>query len=897
MGEKPAPSALSFPRAVVFAALLAALSVVLRIGIYLSLSASAPDARYVLGCVEGVGIDLALGLVVAAPLLLGARVGALLSLPLAALLLFATVAGAHYHAVFLRLPTRSTLVYLGELRMLASSVRAHAPVERLALLSVLPAGLALVVANRVAPWASRVLRPRARRRGALLVLALLPALSLARARGAEGQELYGALGPVLHVARPEGVASSFAVAGAAGPGSAEELARLADVQAALATDNPGPPADPRFPFCSAPAPAPASPSAQRRSAMLLILESVDSRAMELEIAGRPVMPNLRRIAADGVSFRHFYATGHQSAHAMPALFAGVPAVPFRALLQHAPLAHVLGFPRVLRDAGWSTVYFHGSDLSFEQQREFLKRAGFARIVEPSPLSSDRLYGWGQPDEVLFDEVRGFVEAQRRDHPEQPYFAGVFTVSTHDPYELPPAWKPRFGRPGELGQLVESLAYLDDALGRFYEWFSREEAPKGTLLAITGDHAPRVSFPGDPKDTSTGEFEYRFAVPLLLLGLDAEDARRARSAAERGVGGHHDVPATLLAALGQAKLACQQGRSLLSEDVPARRVVTSVAGESLEFLYAHEQGRRWMLSLKSGRLALYDPDRDPTFRHDLSVGDPRAPEVRRLLSSYLALMKPIVEADRLAPPEPSRQRAKLGTVSVPLFVAHRALTRGAMSPRPNSVAAIEQAIADGAAWVEIDLSTTSDRVPIVYHDEYFPLPDGTRVLVSQLSLAGLRAQPGGAAIPTLEDVLSKFAGRVGFCLELKPEPQVADMLSLTRTTLRLLDRLPAASRVMIDSFDHMMLGTVREFSRWPVGYDLPQKPIQMEWLDFARDRGFDWVYLRHELATPTIVRAAHERGLRVMVYPPASPSDLPSLSTERPDGVMTEEWHAFDSWRR
>jgi glycerophosphoryl diester phosphodiesterase len=830
--------------------------------------------------------------IVGLPLLIASPVTRGFAFFLGVALLFLNAAGAHYHAVFERLPTRSTLGYLRELASLKSSITEHAPIANVVLEAIVPTYVCFASARAAAPRFASVFADATRQVIVPFVFAVSCLISLVRVGRTEGQEHYGVIGPLLNVTKPEPALP--AIASASSNGEDEDV--LLSVERALGTDNMGPPADARYPFCSTPVPSTAE--ANHKSAILLILESVDMRALSLQINGKPVMPNLQRLANDGVIFPRFFATGYQSAHAMPALFGGIPAVPLRAILQHAPLEQVRGFPSILRDAGYETAYFHGSDLSFEQQRQFLDRAGFHRIVEPSPLSDVPRYGWGISDGALFDQIRAFVEEERRTRPEESYFASAFTVTTHDPYVLPPDHRRRFNGDSEFYKFAESLAYLDDEIGRFYDWFKENETPHGTLLFVTGDHAPRVPLPGDPTDTSTGEFEYRFRVPFLAVGFRGLTRGRAQTNAVRMDAGHEDFPATILDALGLPSLPCQMGRSLVGRDPSPERIIPSVAGESLQFLYAHQGSRRFMTELGKNRVAEYDYEQDPAFRNDLAPRDPRTPEIARFFQSYLAVMRYAVEQDRFSPPvTPPRPVTPLPTVKTPRFAAHRALTRGAKSPPPNSAAAIEQAVKDGAEWAEIDLNTTLDRVPVVFHDPELVLPDGTKVPVYSVTLDALRKLPGGEQIPTLEEVLTRYADRIGFCLELKPEPLVADMLSLVRTTLQILDRIPKDRRIVIDSFDHMMLATVRQFSSWPTGYDFPQKQVKSEWLDFARDRGFDWVYIREQFVTPDVVREAHARGLQVMVYPPASPTELPGLDSERPDGVMTEDLAAFAPWRR
>jgi phosphoglycerol transferase MdoB-like AlkP superfamily enzyme len=75
---------------------------------------------------------------------------------------------------------------------------------------------------------------------------------------------------------------------------------------------------------------------------------------------------------------------------------------------------------------------------------------------------------------------------------QPFAAVIFTLSTHQPFKIPPQYEGRFPA-GEL-PIHESVGYLDHSLRNFFAiaqqmlWFNR------TLFVITGDHAGPAAAP-------------------------------------------------------------------------------------------------------------------------------------------------------------------------------------------------------------------------------------------------------------------------------------------------------------------------------------------------------------------------------------------------------------------
>lgn len=171
--------------------------------------------------------------------------------------------------------------------------------------------------------------------------------------------------------------------------------------------------------------------------MLLILESVGETEVYEDVAGRPVMPSLRRIATENLHFTDFYPAGDKSCQAMPAVFAGMPAQPAGNLLWRTPLNALECLPLALRERGYRTAYFHGSDLGFEQQRDFLRMAGFEELHELDVRDPTPVYGWGLSDRVTLGRLRTWLEQRRTEDPDEPFLAVWFSLSSHDPFLLPP----------------------------------------------------------------------------------------------------------------------------------------------------------------------------------------------------------------------------------------------------------------------------------------------------------------------------------------------------------------------------------------------------------------------------------------------------------------------------
>ncbi|MHC4391040.1 MAG: glycerophosphodiester phosphodiesterase, partial [Planctomycetota bacterium] len=141
----------------------------------------------------------------------------------------------------------------------------------------------------------------------------------------------------------------------------------------------------------------------------------------------------------------------------------------------------------------------------------------------------------------------------------------------------------------------------------------------------------------------------------------------------------------------------------------------------------------------------------------------------------------------------------------LIYAHR----GASAHAPeNTLEAFALAKEHGADGVELDVQVTRDRKLVVFHDDAFEVPGGRKARIREVTFAELRAFEGGAAIPSLDEVLVSEDRPAELVIELKSRkwshvsagPLVAKALRRTGA----LERGP----VVVSSFNPMALLTFR-----------------------------------------------------------------------------------------
>jgi len=156
---------------------------------------------------------------------------------------------------------------------------------------------------------------------------------------------------------------------------------------------------------------------------------------------------------------------------------------------------------------------------------------------------------------------------------------------------------------------------------------------------------------------------------------------------------------------------------------------------------------------------------------------------------------------------------LSGLRTPLIVAHR----GASSYAPeHTIAAYELALAQGADLIEVDIHLSADDQPVAIHDLTLDrTTDGTGPVRERTVRELKRLDAGGwfgpefrgQRIQTLQEILERFRGRIGFAVELKGESDVYP--GIEERVVSLLQIYEAVERSLLLSFDPRALAKARE----------------------------------------------------------------------------------------
>lgn len=315
--------------------------------------------------------------------------------------------------------------------------------------------------------------------------------------------------------------------------------------------------------------------AVKPNVVVIILESMareywGSMNRGVNIPGfKSYTPFLDSLSDSSLIFTNAYATGRQSIHAMSSVLAGIPT--FKRAFTSSPYAKqkIQSIVSVCDSMGYQTSFFHGAANGSMGFQGFGNILGYKNYYGRTEYNNDKDFDgiWGIWDEQFFQFMGKTLGQQQR-----PFMATLFTLSSHDPYQLPAKYVNRFkGGPLVIDKCVQ---YTDNALRQFFNYAKTQPWYHNTIFVITADHTSLTYYPEYSKEVN------RFAVPILFFSTNKAYALKG---VRTDLASQMDIYPSVVDLIGYQKPFRSWGRSLIS-NLPAEtpRVINST-GDIYQFM--------------------------------------------------------------------------------------------------------------------------------------------------------------------------------------------------------------------------------------------------------------------------------------------------------------------------
>lgn len=300
----------------------------------------------------------------------------------------------------------------------------------------------------------------------------------------------------------------------------------------------------------------ASYQGKPKNIVILLQESLGAQFVGT-LGGKPLTPNLDKLAQEGWLFTNLYATGTRSVRGIEATTTGFLPTPARAVVKLTKSQNnFFSIAEVLRRQGYDTSFIYGGEKHFDNMASFFYGNGFTRIIDENDYVNPKFKAtWGVSDEDLFDKAN---ETFTKLHDEgKPFFSLVFSSSNHDPFEFPDGKIDLYEQPKQTRN--NAAKYADYAIGHFFDLAKKSNYWNDTLFLVIADHDSRAT--GDDLVPIR-----HFHIPALLLGNNIEPKRDDRLVSQL------DMPATLLSAAGISSENPMMGYDLTQNVTPNRAIM-------------------------------------------------------------------------------------------------------------------------------------------------------------------------------------------------------------------------------------------------------------------------------------------------------------------------------------
>jgi glycerophosphoryl diester phosphodiesterase len=230
---------------------------------------------------------------------------------------------------------------------------------------------------------------------------------------------------------------------------------------------------------------------------------------------------------------------------------------------------------------------------------------------------------------------------------------------------------------------------------------------------------------------------------------------------------------------------------------------------------------------------------------------------------------------------------------PLVLGHRGAC--AYSPE-NTLAAFNLALEMGADGIELDVTLTKDRIPVIIHDDtvdrttdgHGPISAMTLAEVKKLDASHKFVKYRGETIPTLEQVLLAVGKRGIVNIELKSTTLRTD--GIEAATLAVIRNTGAFDNIIISSFKPFALKRMHDLEpRLPRGLlYAPDMPIYFRraWLrPIAQPTA---MHPRFSMITPEFVEWARNKGYKINTWTVDDPAEMKRLIDLGIDAIISNK---------
>jgi len=268
-------------------------------------------------------------------------------------------------------------------------------------------------------------------------------------------------------------------------------------------------------------------------------ESLDGICAESSFRGEPILPVFDKLASEGIYFRNASDNTLGGRTTDGELLVTTSLLPLRRhpVFTKLDLSRAPSLPRILNEHGYHCLSMHGFEGTFWNRENAHRSLGYNDSLFIEELDSSEMTGWGISDESILRQANELIEALP-----EPFFLHIILLTNHHPYDHLRKQLKR-GEQSIVEDYIDSIRYVDQSVGSFFETFSKSPIAERSIIAMYGDHDSGITDKVAKEISSPSDAIISDSIPILILGTDHAPARLTK------VAGLQDIPVIILEDIG------------------------------------------------------------------------------------------------------------------------------------------------------------------------------------------------------------------------------------------------------------------------------------------------------------------------------------------------------------
>lgn len=251
-----------------------------------------------------------------------------------------------------------------------------------------------------------------------------------------------------------------------------------------------------------------------KNVLVIHAESIQRNLFDMSFNGQDVVPNLKRIAREGMYFSNYYpqvSVGTSSDSELTFTTSLMPTQSGTAFVSYFDRTYN-SIPNLMNDMGYFTFSMHANNADFWNRRAMYEHLGYQKFYSKSDykVTTENTIGLGLSDKEFFKQ--SMPKLTKINEKYDKWYGLMIMLSNHTPFSdvehygnyevnMKETVTKEDGTTEEvvhpylegrkLGNYIKSAHYADEALGELFQELDENGLLDNTVVVIYGDHDARL----------------------------------------------------------------------------------------------------------------------------------------------------------------------------------------------------------------------------------------------------------------------------------------------------------------------------------------------------------------------------------------------------------------------